>query len=197
MWHFEEKLPQLLCHYPQSYISFIWQKVRPPGPLVPVLEGNLSRTLLFLAVAVILIMGLLRLVWLLPYLASSNTKKGLEESRVIHSPDNLLKMLLLIILFRLPKFHRCTTPRYGKTIPGQDPHSQCFSCLLPAHDMNVCGPCLTSGPAAQHCRAMRLYLWNMEPRSRCPLPSLTVEAGITRLVLQLGSVDHAFRRLTN
>ena len=35
---FEEKLPQLHCHYPQSYISFIWSKVKQsvkaPGPLV-------------------------------------------------------------------------------------------------------------------------------------------------------------------
>ncbi len=31
------------------------------------------------------------------------------------------------------------------------------------HDMNICGPCLTSGPAAQQCHVMRLCLWNLEP----------------------------------
>ncbi len=55
--------------------------------------------------------------------------------------------------------------------------------------MNVYGPCLTSGPAAKHCRAtcamtmMRLCPWNLEPRSRCLLPVNNVDAGITRCVI--------------
>ncbi len=74
-------------------------------------------------------------------------------------------------------------------------NSRCFQCLSPAHDLNVCSPCLTSGAAAQQSWAMRLYLWNMEPRSRYPLLVLTLNTGITRLALQLGSIDHAYRWL--
>ncbi len=60
--------------------------------------------------------------------------------------------------------------------------------------MNNCGPCLTSPADAQQCRAIRLFLWNCEPRSQ-PLPVLTVSKGITRLALQLGSVELARRWL--
>ena len=35
-------------------------------------------------------------------------------------------------------------------------NSRCFQCLSPAHDLNVCSPCLTSGAAAEQSRAMRL-----------------------------------------
>ncbi len=28
IWYFEEKLPQLLCHYHQSYVSFICEKIK-------------------------------------------------------------------------------------------------------------------------------------------------------------------------
>ena len=43
---------------------------------------------------------------------------------------------------------------------------------------------------------MRLFLWNCEPRL-LPLPVCTVDKGITRLALQLGSVDIAHRWLAN
>ena len=62
------------------------------------------------------------------------------------------------------------------------------------HD--TCGPCLTSLPDFQQCRAIRLFLWNCEPRS-LPLPVCTVTKGITRLALQLGSVELAHRWLAN
>ncbi len=41
-------------------------------------------------------------------------------------------------------FHRCSTPGCKISIPGQDPHGQCFACCSLDHDMNTCGPCLTS-----------------------------------------------------
>ena len=77
-------------------------------------------------------------------------------------------------------FHRCITPRCKINLPGQDPHGQCFTCLTLHHDMNICGPCLTSPADFQQCRAIRLFLWNCEPRSQ-PLPVFTVSKGITRL----------------
>ncbi len=43
---------------------------------------------------------------------------------------------------------------------------------------------------------MRLFLWKCKPRS-LPFPVCTVGKGITRLVLQLGSVDIACRWLAN
>ena len=61
---------------------------------------------------------------------------------------------------------------------------------------NICGPCLTSPGDFQQCRAIRLFLWNCEPRSQ-PLPVFTVSKGVTRLALQLGSVDLARRWLAN
>ena len=93
-------------------------------------------------------------------------------------------------------FHCCATPVCKFSIPGQDPQVHCFTCLTLDHDMNTCGPCLTSPPNFQQCRAMRLYLWNCEPRS-LPLPVLTVDKSIMRLALQLGSVDIALRWLAN
>ena len=89
-------------------------------------------------------------------------------------------------------FHRCTTPGCKISLPGQDPHGQCFTCLTLYHDMNKCGPCLTSPADAQQCHAIRLFPWNCEPRSQ-PLPVLTVSKGITRLALQFGSVELARR----
>ncbi len=62
-------------------------------------------------------------------------------------------------------FHRCSTPGCKFGIPGQDPHSHCFTCLTLDNDMNICGPCLTSPPDFQQCRAIRLFLWNCEARS--------------------------------
>ncbi len=64
--------------------------------------------------------------------------------------------------FHPPGFHRCTTRWCGKNISGQDPLSRCFQCLSPTHDRNVCGPCLTSGSAAQQCRAIQVVcgIWN-------------------------------------
>ena len=46
---------------------------------------------------------------------------------------------------------------------------------------------------------MRLFLWNCEPRLSwlLPLPVCTVDKGITRLALQLGSIDIARRWLAN
>ncbi len=41
-------------------------------------------------------------------------------------------------------FHRCSPPGCKVSIPGQDPHGQCFTCLTLDHNMNTCGPCLTS-----------------------------------------------------
>ena len=93
-------------------------------------------------------------------------------------------------------FHRCSTPGCKISLLGQDPHSQCFTCLTLDHDMNNCGPCLTSPADAQQCRAIRLFLWNYEPRSQ-PLPVLTLSKGITRLALQLGSIELARRWLAN
>ncbi len=93
-------------------------------------------------------------------------------------------------------FHRCSTPGCKVNIPGQDPHGQCFVCLTLDHDMNTCGPCLTSPADFQQCRAIRLFLWNCEPRS-VPLPVFSVSKGVTRLALQLGSVDLARRWLAN
>ncbi len=52
--------------------------------------------------------------------------------------------------------------------------------------------CLTSLPHAQHCRAIRFFLWNLEPRS-VPLP----EKGLTKLGLHLGSIDHLCHWLAN
>ncbi len=81
--------------------------------------------------------------------------------------------------------------------PGSGPTCpMCFTCLTPYHDMNNCGPCLTSPPHTQQCCAIRLFLRNMEPRS-VPLPVLSVDKGITRLALQLGSVDLACWWLAN
>ncbi len=93
-------------------------------------------------------------------------------------------------------FHRCSTPGCQFNIPGQDPHAHCFTCLILDHDMNTCGPCLTSQPDFQQCRAISLFLWNCEPQS-LPLPMHTVAKGITRLALQLGSVELACRCLAN
>ncbi len=93
-------------------------------------------------------------------------------------------------------FHRCTTPGCKISLPGQDPHGQCVTCLTLDHDMNNCGPCLTSPADFQQCRALRLFLWNCEPQSQ-PLPVFTVSKGITRLALQLGSVDLARHWLAN
>ncbi len=78
-------------------------------------------------------------------------------------------------------FHHCTTPGCKINLPGQDPHGQCFTCQTLDHDMNICGPCLTSPADAQQCRAIILFLWNCEPRSQ-PLPVLTVSKGIMRLL---------------
>ncbi len=95
-------------------------------------------------------------------------------------------------------FHPCSTPWCKFSIPGQDSHGHCFTCLTEdhVHDMNTGGPCLTSPPNFQQCRAIRLFLWNCEPRS-LPLPVLTVDKGIMRLTLQLGSVELAHRWLAN
>ncbi len=73
-------------------------------------------------------------------------------------------------------FHRCTTPGCKISLPGQDPHGQCFTCLTLDHDMNNCGPCLTSPADAQQCRAICLFLWNCEPRPQ-PLPSVNNAKG--------------------
>ncbi len=105
-------------------------------------------------------------------------------------------MGLLRLLLNLPSF-ATALPLGVVSIPGQDPHSQFFHCLSPAHDMNVCGFCLTFGPAAQQCRAIGLCLWNLEPWFRCPLTVLTVHAGIMKLVLQFGSIDLARHWLAN
>ncbi len=93
-------------------------------------------------------------------------------------------------------FHHCATPGCKFSIPGQDPHRHCFTCLTLDHDINTCGPCLTSPPNFQQCRAMRLFLWNCEPRS-LPLPVCPIDKGITRLALQLGSIKIARRWLGN
>ncbi len=93
-------------------------------------------------------------------------------------------------------FHCCATPGCEISLPEQDPHGQCFTCLTLDHDMNNCGPCLTSPADAQQCRAICLFLWNCEPRSQ-PLPVVTVSKGITRLTLQLGSLELARRWLAN
>ncbi len=63
--------------------------------------------------------------------------------------------------------------------------------------MNVCGPSLTSGPAAQQCRVMRLYLGNLKPRSRCPFLVKDVDTGITRMAFYLGSIHQARCWLAN
>ncbi len=60
-------------------------------------------------------------------------------------------------------FHRCTTPGCKINLPGQDPHGQCFTCLTLDHDMNNCGPCLTSPADFQQSRVICLFLWNCEP----------------------------------
>ncbi len=95
-------------------------------------------------------------------------------------------------------FHRCTiaTPGCKINLSGHDPHGQCFTCLMLDHDLNNCGPCLTSPADFQQCRAIRLFLWNCEHRSRYPSQCLLC-LGITRLALQLGSVDLARRWLAN
>ena len=93
-------------------------------------------------------------------------------------------------------FYCRASPRCKFSIPGQDPHNHCFTYLTLDHDMNTCGPCLTSPPNFQQCRAMRLFLWNCEPRS-LPLPMLTVDKGITRHALHLSSVDIAHHWLAN
>ncbi len=86
-------------------------------------------------------------------------------------------------------FHPCTTPGCRQNVPGQYPHAQCFRCLT-----DTCGPCLTSPAQLQQSGAIRLYLWHCEPCS-LPLPVFTVGKGITRLTLQLGSIDQARRWL--
>ncbi len=93
-------------------------------------------------------------------------------------------------------FHRSTTTGCKISLPGQGPNGQCFTCLTLDHDMNNCGRCLTSPADAQQCHAIRLFLWSCEPRSQ-PLPVLTGSKGITRLALQLGSVELARRWLAN
>ncbi len=62
--------------------------------------------------------------------------------------------------------------------------------------MNNCGPCLTSPPDFQQCRAIRLFLWDCEPQS-LPLPVCMVTKGITRFTLQLGCVELARHWLAN
>ena len=62
--------------------------------------------------------------------------------------------------------------------------------------MNLCGPCLASPPRAQQCRVIRLFLWDNEPQS-VPFQVLSVEKGITRPTLQLGTKDLARRWLAN
>ncbi len=70
-------------------------------------------------------------------------------------------------------FDPCTFPGCHKNVLGQDPHTQCFTSLTPYHDMNICGPCLTSPSHTQQYRAI-CFLWNMEPRT-VPLPVLPVD----------------------
>ena len=74
-----------------------------------------------------------------------------------NAPLMMGHMLTLLSLLYTTQFHCCSTSGCGKNVPGRDPHSQRFQCLSPAHNMNVCGPCLTSAPNAQQCRAMRLF----------------------------------------
>ncbi len=109
-----------------------------------------------------------------------------EEARANNNPDSPTRGRRLVIR------GRCTTPGCKISLPGQDPHSQYFTCLTLDHDMNNCGPCLSSPADSQKCRAICLFLWNCEPWSQ-PLPVFTVSKGITRLALQLGSVELARR----
>ena len=93
-------------------------------------------------------------------------------------------------------FHPCSTAGCKFSIPGQDSHGHCFTCLTKNTDMNMCGPCLTLPPNFRQCRAIRLFLWNCEPWS-LSLPMLTVDKGVTRLTLQLRYVELALRWLAN
>ncbi len=55
---------------------------------------------------------------------------------------------------------------------------------------------LTSSPQAQQCCVISFFVWNMKPWSVL-LPVLTVDKDVTRLALQLDSIDQARRWLAN
>ncbi len=107
-----------------------------------------------------------------------------------------LRIGTLIILLNLPNSTAALTVSILRTSRPKT-QSQCFQCLSPSHDMNVCGPCLNSGPAALQCRVIRFYLWNLEPWSRCPCPVNNVDTGMHETVLYLGSIDQACHWLAN
>ncbi len=49
--------------------------------------------------------------------------------------------------FTTKRTYHCSIPGCKYSILGQDPHGHCVTCL--DHDMNQCGPCLTSPPNFQ------------------------------------------------
>ncbi len=69
--------------------------------------------------------------------------------------------------------------------PNSDPHAQCFQSFTASHDINNCDVCLSARPTFQQCRA--IPLWNLKPS---PYPTQQ-PIRITKLTLQLGSVDKA------
>ncbi len=85
-------------------------------------------------------------------------------------------------------FHPCSTPGVNLAFRAR---THLFD-----YDMNTCGLCLTLPPSFQQCCAIRLFPWNCEPQS-LPLPVLTVDKGVTRLALQLGSVELSRHWLAN
>ncbi len=169
--------------YAGKYIDLVF----PPCPFRAIVE-NIIMNLVFIPVVVALL-GLFGLAFAL-YGILTTKKQGGRMGKQPRQPSKGSPSR------NQKTFHRCTTPGCKINLPGQDPPGQCFTCLTLDHDMNNCGPCLTSPADAQQCCAIRLFLWNCEPRSQ-PLPVLTVSKGITRLALQWGSLGLARRWLAN
>ena len=39
---------------------------------------------------------------------------------------------------RADHFHHCMATGCSRNIPNSDHHAQCFQCLSPSHDLNIC-----------------------------------------------------------
>ncbi len=70
-------------------------------------------------------------------------------------------------------------------------YPQCFQCLTPSHDMNYCDVCLLARPTFQKCRAIRLYLWNLDASGAGSQPVANPDTEITKLTFHLGSPGKA------
>ncbi len=74
--------------------------------------------------------------------------------------------------------------------PMQMPGAQCLQCLTPSHDS--CDMCLLACLTFQQHRAIRLYIFNLEPQLVA-----NPDSGMTMLVLHSGSVGKAQQWLAN